>query len=163
MASIRSQIVANIASVIGAITITGGYGTDLATSAGGGGAFYWMGADLSTTTVPFAVVSALNETESERSLYLQTCSLSVTVDAFGSSVRDEGEDSKVRWEAMDQLIVDIEKALLADPTRSGHAVDTFVDSFGIKPFDGQDGLLVASLNVRVHYRHRFGDPSTAGP
>lgn len=60
----------------------------------------------------------------------------------------------------EQMSADIEKAVMADPTRGGNAVDTFImDPSEVVANDG--GIIGVNVAVEVYYRTAIADPYTA--
>jgi hypothetical protein len=61
---------------------------------------------------------------------------------------------------MNNFIGDVTKVLLVDHTRGGLAVDTTFRGERITVDETNEPFLQTSLTVDIHYRHKYGDPTT---
>lgn len=73
-------------------------------------------------------------------------------------VQDEAIDARSASEAMNDLVADVQKALQADVSRGGHAMDT--EELGIDPILIVEAKkkLICAMGYRVRYRHLRTDP-----
>lgn len=73
-------------------------------------------------------------------------------------VQDEAEDARSASEAMNELLADVQRAMEADVSRGGWALNT--EEIGIDPILALEGKskLVSVIGYRVTYRHRRTDP-----
>lgn len=55
------------------------------------------------------------------------------------------------------IAADVEKKLLADRTRGGYAVNTFIDGVA---YEDQNDVLFIVIKISVDYMHKYGDPYT---
>jgi len=62
--------------------------------------------------------------------------------------------------AVEALLADVHKAICADPTHGGLALDTEVESAETMVSEEFSPEAAARLIVRVKYRHAYGDPYT---
>lgn len=153
MATIRSNIVANIKTTLETITIGNGYATTV------GGVYVWKPATGTAIATPFAVIAAMSERKDQQSSPYYSCDLTVQIECFDVHPED---DPKTGWAKLEQFLADVEKALMVAPYRGethNTVVDTILESVSIKPFDPDDGLLNGSVTVTVRYRHNAADPS----
>jgi hypothetical protein len=69
-------------------------------------------------------------------------------------------DTRSASEAMNSLIQDVQKAMLADYTRGNNAIDT--SEIGIGELDSEEGEpeLVQTVGFKITYRHRRTDPTS---
>lgn len=72
------------------------------------------------------------------------------------------EDLETHQQSLAWIAADIRKALLADVTRSGNAVDTKVLSQ--EPFmviDASGPVAAVDISIQVRFRHDYDDPNSA--
>jgi len=85
----------------------------------------------------------------------------LTVDLLLIVVHDAATDARESDEVMNSFLADAQKAMLADRSRGGHAVDTKL--LGSEPLDVED----ANTDVQqvctweIQYRHSNTDPAVA--
>lgn len=155
MSSIRSAIASNIITALQAIQTGNGYANTVQS------VFLWRDNLASTLDTPFINVAALYETKAEGPHPALSCYLNASIECYIAFTPEDG-DVVSGWTAIEPLIADVEKAILADNTRGGNAITTFVDGWSIPPQE-REGLLVATVNVRVQYRHQWKDPGGTVP
>lgn len=85
-----------------------------------------------------------------------TCVLDVFSQA-GALGRDFQETEK----AIRQFAADIEKAVTADITRGGRAIDTTIISVDIYEIHEAMPVAAAEVTINIPFRHRTQDPTTA--
>ena len=73
-------------------------------------------------------------------------------------VQDEDSDARSASEAMNDLVADVQKAMQADVSRGGAAIDT--EELGLDPILIVDAKkkLICAMGYRVRYRHLRTDP-----
>jgi hypothetical protein len=148
--TIREKIMDNIKTVLTAMTIANGYENDI------GSVQRWRQHGNNKVTMPLIVIVEGSESNEDDAYPLTTCKLDVGIVLF---VR-EAETSVVdTGQALNSLLGDIKKALKADITRGGNAVDTQVRS--IQPFENDEGQIEAGLiiEIAILYRHQQTDPT----
>ena len=149
-ASVREQVVANIATALGNVTTANGYENTLASVQ----RFTQDGLTLSS--VPYAVVTMDSERKSVGPNDRTTCDLDVNVDVW--AVHDTDTYTGSTATLVDSLAADCEKAIMQDTSRGGKARDTYIDS--VTPFRLAEGqpYVGATVSVRITYVHDLKDP-----
>lgn len=73
-------------------------------------------------------------------------------------VQDLAEDARSASEAMNELLADVQRAMEADVSRGGWALNT--EEIGIDPVLAIEGKskLVSVIGYRIRYRHQRTDP-----
>lgn len=73
--------------------------------------------------------------------------------------QDLDTDTRSASEVMNSLVADVLKAMHADFTRGGHALET--SELGIGELDAEEGQpeLVQTVGFQIGYRHRRDDPT----
>lgn len=111
---------------------------------------------LNITEFPTVVVIPADEPKSQEPSDKYTCRLAFTLECW---LTEQGGDISAR---VNTLLAEVERALMADHTRGGVAVDTRILSNSAfynevnKPYGG------ININIEIHYRHKLNDPYTAG-
>lgn len=149
MASIREQITQDVVAALGQISVLNGYQNDIH---GGIQRYEQDGATLSTP--PSIIVTFAGERKERSPNGMFTCLLELDVEIYAV---DNVVASTATY--IDTLVEDVEKALLADPTRSGLAIDshpTQVETF--PPSDGAP-FAGAAVTIAATYRHSATDPA----
>lgn len=69
---------------------------------------------------------------------------------------DDGDDPA---QTIEQLMADVEKAVMADHTRGGYAINTVLEKTETEfPGEGRRPSGVGYLDFTIMYRHKRGDP-----
>lgn len=63
-------------------------------------------------------------------------------------------------QTLNRGIADIEKAVLVDTQLGGLACDTFLRGNDIMYAEAQDPIAIIKVDIEVHYRHSYLDPTT---
>jgi len=152
-ASVREQIIANIATALGDITTGNGYENTLVSVQ------RFMQGGLTVAQVPTAVVNFEDERKSQGPTERADCELSISIDLF--AVHDQDVVSGSTATVVDSLAADVEKAVMVDPTRGGLARTCEIES--IHPFRLAESqpYVGATVSVRIRYQHSITDPYTA--
>jgi len=108
------------------------------------------------TQLPAAFLAAGDETVVQETNLLLTRRLPVTVEAW---VRSAAGDLPT---LANRMIADIERALLADPTRGGLAIRTELLGSGKTPDESPGVLASARVEIAVHYWTLVGNPASVG-
>jgi len=153
MPSIRENIIADLVTQLGTISIDNGYENDIL---GGVQRFSQTGSVLQNPPV-IGVVMDKEEKQSTLNA-LSVNKLTIIIDVYAVDTDAiVGNTSTL----VDSLVTDIEKCVMADPQRSAKAIDSeivMVQPFGLaesQPYVG------ASLVYSVNYRHALDDPRSA--
>lgn len=142
--SVRESILGGIETVLGGIRITNGYENDVASVQ------RWKQRGNPLKDVPCIVITAGPEEKKKGPNPLITARLKVYLELY--TRQDEG-DSAATDTLLNSILKDIEKALYADVTRGGKAVDTDIHEvvpFGAEVGNGHAGLIIG---VEILYRH----------
>ena len=152
METVRERILQNIKTVLEGVTIVNGYNFDFTTET----VQRWSMHGNRMVDMPMVVVSPGDEEESSSPHPFEECLLAVYLDVF--FVTDEN-DTVPTDTYLNRLQGDIKKAILADPTRGGDAVDT--DILGTTPFETTEAQPYAGIimELRIRYRHLRSDPT----
>ena len=149
MASIRSRILQNLQATVEAIDKADVYHFD------------WLNAYTRTRPIPeFKGYPSCNLSDAGQN-YVDGASFcthkswSVRIDAAHRVVEEDGDDGQT---VADQLLEDLERALLVDPTRGGLAVDTRLTNARTSQPAAMAPTVVASLTFLVTYRTQYGNP-----
>lgn len=152
--TVRENIFANIKTAIEGITVVNHYANDITNVQ------RWKQNGNSLNVTPAVIVKAGPETKSPaRSYNLTDCKLTVMLDLWYREAETSTADTET---ALNSLLGDIEKALVADITRGGYARDTKITS--IVPFETVEGEPFAGLAIEleIDYANKQNDPYTAG-
>lgn len=152
METVRERILQNIKTTIEGVTIANGYNFDFTPET----VQRWSMHGNRMVEMPTVVISPGDEDESSSPHPFEECLMSVFLDVF--YVTDE--DDLVSTDTyLNRLQGDIKKAILADATRGGEAVDT--DILGTTPFETTEAQPYAGIiiELRVRYRHLRNDPT----
>lgn len=153
MSTIRENILNNVLTTLQGVTTGNGFNNTL------GRVERWnMHANALAGGLPAVFISVGSETKQPEPNPLMSCELDVVLYLF--IVQAEG-DSDPTDQVVNSLFGDIEKALAADFSRGGYAIDSLVTS--ADPFEGVEGQPFAGLiiHLMVRYQHRQDDPELA--
>lgn len=151
--SIRERIIDDIVTTLQTISVENGYRNDLP---GGVSRFEQDGASVAAH--PGVIVTMASESKESVNIDMMDCTLEVAVEVFAI---DTGEIDDTTAGIVDSLTQDVEKALSADPQRSGLCTDSFVTT--ISPFGLVDGqpFVGVLLSYTARYRHDRKDSTIA--
>lgn len=152
METVREKILENLKTTLEGITVANGYNFDFPP----GTIQRWSMHGNSLVNLPAVVLSCGDESEQSAPYPLEECALSVYLDCFFVSDEDEATSTDTY---LNRLQGNIKKAVLADHTRGGHAVDTNV--LGTTPFETTEGQHYAGIivEIEIKYRHQRLDPA----
>lgn len=153
--SVRESIRQNIITTLRNITTGNGYQNNLASSQ----VQAWNPNGNSKNTVPLLVVNIGPDENLQEKNILVTIKMPVWIDVYTRHSEGAANDAD---KVLNDLIWDIKKALQADHTRGGFAVDT--TSPEAIPFETVEGEphIGIQMSFEVHYRHLNNDPAAAG-
>lgn len=150
--TVREKILQNIKTTLEGIKIANGYNFDFLESS----VQRWSMHGNRMADLPMIIISPGNEEEKSVPLPHEECALSVYLDVF--YVNDEVDVTPTDT-YLSRLQGDIKKAILADHTRGGHAIDTNV--LGTTPFETTEGQHYAGIiiELEIKYQHLRLDPT----
>lgn len=146
----RELILDNIKDTLAEISIANGYNNDIANVQ------RWKQHGNSLKDVPCIIISAGREEKDPTPYPQTTAKLTIFIDIW---TRQDDEDSSDTDTLLDSLLLDIEKALMADYTRGGYAENT--DIRGITPFETIEGQPHCGIMIELEivYKHKQTDPA----
>jgi hypothetical protein len=152
METVRERILQNIKITLEGVTIANGYNFDFKPAT----VQRWSMHGNRMVDMPMVVISPGDEDESSSPNPFEECLLSVFLDVF--FVNDENDPIPTDT-YLNRLQGDVKKAILADATRGGDAIDT--DVLGTTPFETTEAQPYAGIiiEVRIRYRHLRDDPT----
>lgn len=148
----------NVQTALATITVANGYNNTVASVQ----RFNQAGQVLANTPALILMQGGDNvDSEGPLAGAYSLTSRSVSVSVVIIHRQDLDVDTRSAAEAMNSLIQDVQKAMLADYTRGGYAIDT--SEIGIGELDAEDGEpeLVQTVAFKINYRHRRTDPTQA--
>jgi len=150
--TVREKILEDIKTALELIKTENGYENDIVSVQ------RWSQHGNSTRLVPCIVINGGSEERQPKPNPLVTCDFLVYLDLW---IRHDENDSDSTDTVLNSLLLDIEKALMADYTRGGYARETVIRS--IDPFRGTEGNPHSgiSIEVEIKYCHEQGDPTQA--
>lgn len=149
----RYQIIEDIATALESITTANGYENTLASVQ------RFLQSGLSVATVPTAVVNFEEERKSQGPTDRVENELRISVDLW--VIHDEASVSGSTMQLIDSVCADAEKAIMADPTRSGKARTCEIET--ITPFRLEEGAPFVGATLRIVCNHMtsISDPYSA--
>jgi len=152
--TVREKILQNLKTTLEGITVANGYNFDFAPET----VQRWSMHGNSLVNLPAVIISCGDEGEQSVPYPFEECALSVYLDCFYVNDEDEAISTDTY---LNRLQGDIKKAILADHTRGGHAVDTNV--LGTTPFETTEGQHYAGIiiEVEIKYQHQRLDPTVS--
>ena len=150
--TVRERIVEHIKTTLEGITVANGYNFDFSEST----VQRWSMHGNSMVNLPMVIISPGNEEEKSEPLSFEECTLTVYLDIFYVTEENEPVSTDTY---LNRLQGDIKKAILADHTRGGHAIDTNV--LGTTPFETTEGQHFAGIiiELEIKYQHIRTDPT----
>ena len=147
----RELIRQNIITTLEGITIASGFNNDIANVEG------WKQRGNPLKNVPCIVVSLGRETKDPDPHPQATCTLPVFIDLW---TRQGESDETETDQLLNSLLLDIEKAIMADETRGGYAENTIIRSN--MPFETVEGQPHCGLIIELEivYQHKLTDPAS---
>lgn len=152
--TVREKIMQNVETTLKTISKANGYNNDIASVQ------RWYQSGNTFSQVPCIVIYGGPEEKEQAPDPLITCRFLISIILC---IRHDEEDIPGPTDAiLNNLLGDIEKALMVDHKRGGYAVDTIPQSNDI--FERIEGQPYAGIvvNVEIHYRHRTNDPEISG-
>lgn len=152
METIRENIIENLRTSLQDVKTVNGYYFDLKDEA----VQRWSMHGNSMVDLPMVIISPGDEEEKSLPNNFEECLLTVYLDVFFV----HSEDASVSTDTyLNRLQGDFKKAVLADRTRGGYAVDT--DISGTTPFEVTEGQAYAGIimELSIRYRHIESDPA----
>lgn len=145
---IRESILSNIETTLAAIT-TPSYNNNVT-------AERWKSQGNPLSTVPYIVIYTGPEDKSPGPDPQTFCRLTVILDVW----MQHDDDATVYPDtALNSLLLDIEKAIMADITRGGYAENTQLTN--IVPFETEGGSYFGVIaTLEITYKHKNTDPSS---
>ena len=148
--SVREQIELNLKTVLESV-VTPTYGQTIQKVFRYGQPF----TDLNT--IPAAQILPENEDKEPRPHPLYSCVANYTIALVVES------QSETIAAAVNQILADVEKALMIDVTRGGLATETLIRGNAVFESGPAEPIGDCRLRIAVKYRHQHGDPFTASP
>jgi hypothetical protein len=157
--SVHEQIMKQIQATLEGITIANGFGHTMVSVQ----RFLQQGQTLAETPV-CVLLEGEDSVKQEGPLagaYSLT-SRTMMVSVVAIHQEDTETDARSASEVMNAIVLDIQKALQADPTRGGLALDT--SEIGVGELNSDEGQpeIIQTVAFSISYRHRRTDPTIAG-
>jgi hypothetical protein len=157
--SVHEQIMKQIQTTLEGITVGNGYGNTLVSVQ----RFNQGGQSLAET--PICMLIEGEDSVDQEGPFAGAYSLTsrtMTVSIVAVQRQDLETDARSASEVMNGLVLDIQKAMQADFSRGGLAIDT--REIGVGEMNVEEGQpeIVQTVGFRVMYRHRRTDPTIAG-
>lgn len=151
--TIRENIMLNLKTALEDITLAHGYNNTIASVQ------RWNQRGAVFSAFPTIIINAGPEDKKPEPHPLATCSFKVYIDIWTNQPEDGTKSSD---EILNSLLGDVEKALVADITRGGYAVDTNIT--GNLPFETVQGQpqIGISIEIEIVYQHQISDPAVSG-
>lgn len=146
--TISERILQNVETTLTGITTGNGYSVTVQQ------VYRNTDASIMAVTFPYIDLPEPQEDSEDVPLGLTTKFMHLTLNLFISN--DTSPANKV----MNNFIGDVVKALLTDHTRGGLAVDTDVKAERVTSDETAEPFLQTSMSVDIHYRHKYGDPTS---
>lgn len=151
--TVRENILLNLVSVLEAVKKIAGYNNDIASVQ------RWSQRGPTTSAIPFIIINAGPEEKQPQPYPLATCTFTVYIDIWTNHIET---DSRSSDEILNSLLGDVEKALMADITRGGYAINTeILRNVPFQSIEGQPAIGI-SIELSVIYQHQLTDPAQAG-
>ncbi len=151
--TIRENILINLQTVLETIKKTAGFNNDFAS------AQRWNQRGPALANIPTVIINAGPEEKDPSPFPLATCTFNVYLDIW---TNHEETDTRSSDEILDSLLGDVEKALMADITRGGHAINTkILRNYPFQAVQGQPSIGI-SIEIEITYQHQLTDPAVAG-
>jgi hypothetical protein len=146
----REYILQNIKTALEAITVAHGYNNTVASVQ------RWAQKGNILQSVPAIIINSGQEEKRQEPNPQVTCKFTVYLDVW---TRQDDTDTTPSDQVVSGLLLDVEKALMADYTRGGYAGDTRV--MNNVPFETVDGMpsFGVQIEVEIIYKHLLTDPA----
>ncbi len=154
--TVREKIFANLVTTLNGISVVNGYDNNIASVE------RWNMNGNNKASVPAVIINSGPEKDSDGKAYnLTHCLLMVFLELWVRQNETESAATPTD-KILNSLLGDIKRALQADVTRAGNAVDTEITD--IETFETIEGQQHAGLiiTVEIEYRHKQQDPQVAG-
>lgn len=164
--TLRHRCLLDLVAALDAVSTATGYRLDVARSAGGGGA-HLFGTFLprgEAMRLPFVMVYTFSEqVAGYRTSDKAVKRLNVRVAAFLAPKQprkdEEGIPLDLWWDLCDAGMHDVERAIMADPSRGGVAQLTEIVSHEVPPPGEQATVLQVETAVAIQYLQASTDPT----
>ena len=151
--TVRESILLNLKSVLEYITTGHHYNNTIASVQ------RWSQRGQFTSSTPYIIINAGPEEKKPEPYPLNTCTLNVYIDIWTNHVETDTRSSD---EILNSLLGDVEKALMADITRGGYAIDTnILRVLPCEKIDGQPQIGIW-IDLEIIYQHQQTDPAVSG-
>lgn len=150
MTSVRELILDEVATVLEAVSIAGGFDHDLA------GRVQRFRQEGQTFRDPPQLVVTLGQESKELGPNDRfECRMSILVDIVHGDSTETADDA---WPIVDAVVTDVERALAEAGQLGGLVYEAAVES--VQPFPIEEGqpFIGAQVEFVVHYRHAWNDP-----
>jgi len=151
VASVRSDILQNLQDLVAGLKTTGGYN------------YNWRNAYTRARTpenmkaYPSCNLLDGGQTYSARPSSAMERRWTVDIEAVHKVISTDDDDAQT---VIDKMLEDLEKAVLVDHTRGGHAIDTSLATAPPSVNTEAADLVVVYLRVEIHYRTAYSNPAT---
>jgi hypothetical protein len=157
--SVHELIMKQIQATLEGITVGNGFGNTFASIQ----RFNQGGQSLVDTPI-CVVLEGEDNVEQEGPLAgsFSLTSRTMTISVVAVHRQDLETDARSASEVTNSLVQDIQKAMQADSSRGGLAIDT--REIGVGEMNAEEGQpeIVQTVGFRIAYRHRRTDPAIAG-
>jgi hypothetical protein len=151
--TIRENVLSNLQTTLEAIKKTGGYNNDIASVQ------RWSQRAQTFASMPTIIINAGPEEKKPEPNPLATCTFNVYIDIWTNHLETDIRSSD---EILNSLLGDTEKALMADITRGGNAIDTnILRNYPFQSIEGQPSIGI-SIEIEIIYQHQQTDPAISG-
>lgn len=138
--TIREKILDNISTVLNAIKTADGYVNTIASVQ------KWAQQGNDLATIPCIIINAGPENTKDNPGFIVEADFTVLLDVYQIAATDTDA-------ALNSLLGDVRKALMADYTRGGYASNTKITN--VIPFETEQGNPYAGLIVSVEIKYFF--------
>jgi hypothetical protein len=150
---IRELILKNLQTTLAAITAGEVYANTIASVQ------RWSQRGQTFSAMPTIIINAGPEEKKPEPNPLATCTFNVYIDIW---TNHEESDTRSSDEILNSLLGDVEKALIADITRGGYAIDTNINrNYPFQAIEGMPSIGI-SIEIEIIYQHQQNDPAIAG-
>jgi hypothetical protein len=149
--SIRENILQNIKTTLEGITTVNGYDYTIASVQ------RWNQKGNISKSVPFIIIHSGPEDKTPQPNPQATCKFSISLAVW---TRQDDDATTASDETLSSLLAGVEKVLMVDPTRGGHAEDTnILSNIPFETVEGQPSFGII-VEIEIIYKHLLTDPKT---
>jgi len=144
--SIREKIMLNVKSTLEGITTLAGYQVQVQKVVKD-----WALTNLNIDTYPTIIIIPDAEPKKQSPVEHYTCNLNLALECYVNAQSDISSQVNI-------LLADVEKALMADHTRGGFAIDTTLtgnNAFYSVVDTPRAGVIIT---IRIDYQHKYNSP-----